>query len=58
MKSDQSTRPTLQRHAGPDGAVVASLEEIRRAEQLRARLREMWLRNTSAAIPTWCISAD
>ncbi|HZP87316.1 MAG TPA: hypothetical protein VFB54_10885 [Burkholderiales bacterium] len=58
MKAVESDTPALQQSTPRDEVVIASPEQIRRAEQLRARLRETWRREASAAIPAWCISAD
>jgi hypothetical protein len=41
------------------GAVTATLDEIRYAEMLRARLRSAYQSKRSGAVaPWWCIGAD
>jgi hypothetical protein len=40
------------------GPVTATPEEIRYAETLRERLREMYLRHAPAEPPPWCVGAD
>jgi hypothetical protein len=46
-------------HDSPLGPVVtASPEEIRHAEQLRQRLRELYQRRSASSQAAWCIGAD
>jgi hypothetical protein len=46
-------------HDSPLGPVViASPEDLRRAEQLRQRVRDFYARRRDSATAPWCVGAD